>query len=468
MSSAVREQAKAVVPAPVATRPELLAIQPQLAEPESLAEPRQLAALRPLTMEHSALHPAYPRTWPFGDASYIRPAGIQAKPRVSVPGDPFEQEADRVAEAVMQMSGPVIQRQECPTCSDEPEDALIQRQAATPAMGDAAASSAAVPEGGRALPGPVQDFFGSRFSAAGGSLHDFSRVRIHTGPQADAAADAVNARAYTLGHDIVFAAGEYAPHTDAGRRLLAHELTHVIQQRPGVLQRDPPGSSGSTGSSGSSGPSVSMPSMTSLLFRYGDLRLQANLPTEVVATLPVELRNVGTLTFSMTADIPNNFSLAITLDTEPDIRIRTQVGYNRETGNMSVGLVVQSTRKTCTIPNATAVQEQLQAAGQRATTALQNFLNPPAATPLAPGESGPVLPPEIDRAVELGSAIGDLYSKAKAAGAGQRCIVQPVWSIDFGARIPVNPPSTGPDIFGPSDRERAPQPYFGLGFTYHF
>src|SRR5690606_6452449 len=106
---------------------------------------------------------------------------------------------------------------------------------------------------------------------AGGSLHDFSRVRIHTGPQADAAADAVNARAYTLGHDIVFAGGEYAPHTDAGRRLLAHELTHVIQQRPGVLQRDPPGSSGS------SGPSVSMPSMTSLLFRYGDLRLQANL-----------------------------------------------------------------------------------------------------------------------------------------------------------------------------------------------
>lgn len=462
MSSAVHEQAKTVVPAPAATRPELPAIQPQLAEPASLVEPRQLAAIRPLIMERSAPDPASPRTWPSGDASYI--PGIQAKPRVSVPGDPFEQEADRVAEAVMRAPAaprpePAIQRQECPTCDDEPQNGLIQRQVAAPAMGDGAALSAAVPEGGQALPGPVQDFFGSRFNAAGGSLHDFSRVRIHTGPQADTAADAVNARAYTLGHDIVFAAGEYAPHTDAGRRLLAHELTHVIQQRPGVLQRDPPGSSG---------PSVSMPSMTSLLFRYGDLRLQANLPTEVVATLPVELRNVGTLTFSMTADIPNNFSLAITLDTEPDIRIRTQVGYNRETGNMSVGLVVQSTRKTCTIPNATAVQEQLQAAGQRATTALQNFLNPPAATPLAPGESGPVLPPEIDRAVELGSAIGDLYSKAKAAGAGQRCIVQPVWSIDFGARIPVNPPSTGPDIFGPSERERAPQPYFGLGFTYHF
>ncbi len=400
------------------------------------------------------------------ERGFHRPAGIQAKLNVSQPGDPFEQEADRVSETILSLPEPVIQRQECPTCDDEPEDALIQREAVTPAAGTAtSALSAAAPRGGgQALPGPVRDFFGSRFSAAGGSVHDFSRVRIHTGPQADAAAEAVNARAYTLGHDIVFAAGEYAPHTDTGRRLLAHELTHVIQQRPDVLQRDPPGSSSS------SGPSVSRPSLTSLLFRYGDLRLQANLPTEVVATLPVELRNVGTLTFSMTADIPNNFSLAITLDTEPDIRIRTQVGYNRETGNMTVGLVVQSTRKTCTIPNATAVQEQLQAAGQRATTALQNFLNPPApeSRPLAPGESGPVLPPEINRAVELGSAIGDLYSKAKAAGAGQRCIVQPVWSLDFGARIPVNPPNTGPDIFGPSERERAPQPYFGLGFTYHF
>ncbi len=450
--------------APVATGPDTLAVRPQLVD--AFASPDTAASLtepRPLAAERMIGFPASPGARPFGGASHTRPAGIQAKLSVSQPGDPFEQEADRVSETILRMAEPAIQRQDCPTCDDERENELIQRQVAAPVASQATSALSAVPQGGgEALPGPVRDFFGSRFSAAGGSVHDFSRVRIHTGPQADAAADAIHARAYTLGHDIVFAAGEYAPHTEAGRRLLAHELTHVIQQRPDVLQRDPPGSSGS------SGPSVSMPSMTSLLFRYGDLRLQANLPTEVVATLPVELRNVGTLTFSMTADIPNNFSLAITLDTEPDIRIRTQVGYNRETGNMTVGLVVQSTRKTCTIPNATEVQERLQAAGQRATTALQNFLNPPAPTPLAPGESGPVLPPEIDRAVELGAAIGDLYSKAKAAGAGERCIVQPVWSIDFGARIPVNPPNSGPDIFGPSERERAPQPYFGLGFTYHF
>jgi hypothetical protein len=60
--------------------------------------------------------------------------------------------------------------------------------------------------------------------------HDFSRVRIHTDPEAAASARALHARAYTVGHDIVFAAGAYRPHSAAGRWLLAHELAHVVQQ----------------------------------------------------------------------------------------------------------------------------------------------------------------------------------------------------------------------------------------------
>jgi hypothetical protein len=61
--------------------------------------------------------------------------------------------------------------------------------------------------------------------------HDFSRVRVHTGTQAAESAQAVNALAYTVGQDVVFGAGRYAPHTHEGRRLIAHELTHVIQQQ---------------------------------------------------------------------------------------------------------------------------------------------------------------------------------------------------------------------------------------------
>lgn len=68
-------------------------------------------------------------------------------------------------------------------------------------------------------------FMESRFG------QDFSQVRIHTDAEANESAHSLNALAYTVGHDVVFAAGQYAPDTSAGRHLLAHELTHVLQQR---------------------------------------------------------------------------------------------------------------------------------------------------------------------------------------------------------------------------------------------
>ena len=77
---------------------------------------------------------------------------------------------------------------------------------------------------GQPLDSATRAFFEPRFG------HDFSRVRVHTGAQADASAQAVGARAYTVGHDVTFAAQLYRPGTEAGMRLLAHELTHVVQQ----------------------------------------------------------------------------------------------------------------------------------------------------------------------------------------------------------------------------------------------
>jgi hypothetical protein len=64
--------------------------------------------------------------------------------------------------------------------------------------------------------------------------HDFGRVRIHTDERSGAAARAVHARAYSVGENIVFGQGHYAPRTTGGARLLAHELTHVVQQRRGA------------------------------------------------------------------------------------------------------------------------------------------------------------------------------------------------------------------------------------------
>ncbi len=82
---------------------------------------------------------------------------------------------------------------------------------------------------GRPLDAPTRTFMESRFA------QDFSRVRIHTDTRAADSARTLNALAYTIGHDVVFASGHYAPATTAGRRLLAHELTHVIQQRSGGM-----------------------------------------------------------------------------------------------------------------------------------------------------------------------------------------------------------------------------------------
>jgi hypothetical protein len=86
---------------------------------------------------------------------------------------------------------------------------------------------------GRSLDPPVQAQMTARLG------HDFSRVRVHTDAVAVASAAAVGASAYTVGHDIVFGAGAYAPSTEAGGRLLAHELSHVVQQRTAAFLPTP-------------------------------------------------------------------------------------------------------------------------------------------------------------------------------------------------------------------------------------
>src|SRR5712671_3809831 len=78
---------------------------------------------------------------------------------------------------------------------------------------------------GQALDAHTRSFFEPRFD------YDFSQVRVHADAKAAESAQAVNALAYTVGQDIVFGAGQYAPGTNAGQRLLAHELTHTAQQR---------------------------------------------------------------------------------------------------------------------------------------------------------------------------------------------------------------------------------------------
>ncbi len=308
---------KCVAEAPVA-EPSLLRDR-RLARPAN-AEPR--AAL--LRAGQQAL----------GNATIRRmatPAGrgpLQAKLTVNPPGDIYEQEADRVAETVLRMPAPRVQRQELPEeelaqakpldgagaallqrqeLPEEEEEelaqakpldgagaALLQRQelpeeeelaqaklldgvGAVPLqrqeeeeeeepvqpkalqrqeeeeeepvqakmLGEAiqAAAAGGVPRvtadleerigrlrgGGQPLAESERAFFEPRLG------HDLSGVRLHTGGEAAGTAQALQAKAFTVGSDIVFGTGQYAPETTAGRGLLAHELTHVVQQSGGRL-----------------------------------------------------------------------------------------------------------------------------------------------------------------------------------------------------------------------------------------
>jgi uncharacterized protein DUF4157 len=125
-------------------------------------------------------------------------------------------------------------KRKCAKCREEEDGATLQRAATSSAREGAA--SPGVPhlareilrESGVPIPELVRRDMEARLGA------DFSRVRVHTGPRAARAARSVDARAYTLRDRIVFGDAEFAPHTPLGRRLLAHELVHVVQQRGDV------------------------------------------------------------------------------------------------------------------------------------------------------------------------------------------------------------------------------------------
>ena len=159
------------------------------------------------------------------------------QPQLAVGGsqDAAELEADRVADAVMSggAAGATMAAEGRP-------GPVIQRSGATAAPGAAEPAAPPIVEqvlagSGQALDGGARAFMETRFA------RDFSRVRVHADAQAAASARAVNAHAYTIGDHLVFATSRYEPATRAGRRLLAHELTHVVQQtgaQAGIVQRD--------------------------------------------------------------------------------------------------------------------------------------------------------------------------------------------------------------------------------------
>ena len=108
-------------------------------------------------------------------------------------------------------------------------EAVAQLMAGEPGEEESPVKTVAGSSGGQPLDESVRTRMESHLGA------DFSDVRIHTSTQADESARSLHAQAYTVGSDIAFRNGLYSPDTDDGQRMLAHELTHVVQQRSGPV-----------------------------------------------------------------------------------------------------------------------------------------------------------------------------------------------------------------------------------------
>ncbi len=193
---------------------------------------------------------------------FFSPAVIQTKLTINEPGDQYEQEADAMAERVMRMpQSPILSsssgegkgetakplpisslQRKCAACEEEEK---VQRQemeeeeeplqakplmrksaigggyTASPQLSSQLSSSKG---GGSPLPGQTLGFMNQTFGS------DFSKVRIHTGSQAAEMSQGIQAKAFTHGSDVYFNQGQYSPESSEGKRLLGHELTHVVQQ----------------------------------------------------------------------------------------------------------------------------------------------------------------------------------------------------------------------------------------------
>lgn len=172
--------------------------------------------------QHRSSSPFFPGQQ--GRPSFFKPV-IQPKLSINPPNDPYEQEADRMADQVM-AEAPSIQRM----CTDCEEEAVMRKEEGSgipvpdqleSGLNGSKGSGAALPEGTR---GSMEKFFN----------RDLSSVRVHTDEQAVQMSRDIQAKAFTHGSDIYFNEGQYAPESNSGKHLLAHELTHTVQQNGGA------------------------------------------------------------------------------------------------------------------------------------------------------------------------------------------------------------------------------------------
>lgn len=185
---------------------------------------------------------------PAAKSSAVTPAAaaIQRKLNVGETNDPLEREADSMADKVMRMpESPLVQRRSASSSGDFDDEHIRFKPLSGQAIPFTQAKSTGVQTasdnvssrikstmgGGSRMDAGIRSFMESRFGA------DFSRVNIHTGREAIQLNRELNAQAFTVGNDIYFNSNKYNPQSNTGKQLLAHELTHTVQQGNGIKRK---------------------------------------------------------------------------------------------------------------------------------------------------------------------------------------------------------------------------------------
>jgi hypothetical protein len=294
------------------------------------------------------------------------------------------------------------------TGTEEKKNAPLQRKEEGGTFSAPPRALTAIGSGGRTLDPETRAFMEPRFG------FDFGRVRIHAGSEAAEAARSINARAYTSGPDVVFGSGRYAPSTSEGRHLLAHELTHVVQQ--GHASELPKSSAESITAAGDNQlqrkvESKPLPNWGSSFFN------QSKMTFNAVAILTVDGKEAGA-DWGLASDKPASFKVPkCTKNGELEISASGYWFMNNSFGNL--GGEGKATIKTAFDVNEKgevhfkAATSNLEAAGDAATMTASGTSadNPPNGGSLA----GQVAITANDQKT---ASVGAGYSKSSAIGSG--------------------------------------------------
>lgn len=160
------------------------------------------------------------------------PPYIQPKLKINSPGDKYEQEADQMAEKVMRMPDDKLIQRKCAKCDEEENKIQMKGDSAVSSITPAFQNHLKISKNsGQPLPIGTHQFMSKAFGA------DFSHVRIHDNETSYQLNQNIHSKAFTYGSNIYFNQGQFTPGSYEGKKLLAHELTHTVQQRQEIRRQ---------------------------------------------------------------------------------------------------------------------------------------------------------------------------------------------------------------------------------------